>query len=81
MSPGSKGVQFYIMNRLLVYMYREFRASEKRGLRPSIRADELFLQFPSLSEAFLRKRLKNCADLQVLHPAANFPRFAPQPLW
>ncbi|KAL0365199.1 UNVERIFIED_CONTAM: Transcription initiation factor TFIID subunit [Sesamum angustifolium] len=64
MSPGSKGVQFYIMNRLLVYMYREFRAAEKRGLRPSIRADELFSQFPSLSEAFLRKRLKNCADLQ-----------------
>ncbi|KAG8368612.1 hypothetical protein BUALT_Bualt15G0063500 [Buddleja alternifolia] len=64
MSPGSKSVQFYIMNRLLVYMYREFRASEKRGLRPSIRADELFSQFPSLSEAFLRKRLKNCADLQ-----------------
>lgn len=65
MSPGSKGIQFYIMNRLLVYMYREFRASEKRGFRPSIRADELESQFPSLSEAFLRKRLKNCADLQV----------------
>ncbi|XP_051147059.1 transcription initiation factor TFIID subunit 1 isoform X2 [Andrographis paniculata] len=64
MSPGSKGIQFYIMNRLLVYMYREFRAAEKRGLRPSIRADELFSQFPSLSESFLRKRLKNCADLQ-----------------
>lgn len=64
MSPGSKGVQFYIMNRLLVYMYREFRACEKRGLRPSVRADELVLQFPNLSEAFLRKRLKNCADLQ-----------------
>ncbi|KAK4491192.1 hypothetical protein RD792_001924 [Penstemon davidsonii] len=64
MSPGSKNVQFYIMNRLLVYMYREFRASEKRGLRPSIRSDELFSQFPSLSEAFLRKRLKSCADLQ-----------------
>ncbi|KAL8541845.1 hypothetical protein ACS0TY_002914 [Phlomoides rotata] len=64
MSPGSKGVQFYIMNRLLVYMYREFHASEKRGLHPSIRSDELFSQFPSLSEAFLRKRLKSCADLQ-----------------
>ncbi|XP_015082118.1 transcription initiation factor TFIID subunit 1 isoform X2 [Solanum pennellii] len=63
-SPGSKGVQTYIMNRLLVYMYREFRAIEKRGSRPSIRADELSAQFPSLSEAFLRKRLKHCADLQ-----------------
>lgn len=65
MAPASKGIQFYIMNRLLVYMYREFRASEKRGFRPSIRADELESQFPNLSEAFLRKRLKNCADLQV----------------
>ncbi|XP_009614597.1 transcription initiation factor TFIID subunit 1 isoform X1 [Nicotiana tomentosiformis] len=63
-SPGSKGVQTYIMNRLLVYMYREFRAIEKRGSRPFIRADELSAQFPSLSEAFLRKRLKHCADLQ-----------------
>ncbi|KAL6494586.1 hypothetical protein OROGR_031386 [Orobanche gracilis] len=65
MSPGPKGVvQFYIMNRLLVYMYREFQASEKRGLRPYIRADELFSLFPNLSETFLRKRLKSCADLQ-----------------
>ncbi|PHT96896.1 Transcription initiation factor TFIID subunit 1 [Capsicum chinense] len=63
-SPGSKGVQTYIMNRLLVYMYRQFRAIEKRGSRPFIRADELSAQFPSLSEAFLRKRLKHCADLQ-----------------
>lgn len=73
MSPGSKGVQFYIMNRLLVSMYREFRACEKRGLRPSIRADESFLRFSNLSETFLRKRLKNCADLQVLHPASTYP--------
>lgn len=80
MSPGSKGVQFYIMNRLLVYMYREFHASEKRGLHPSIRSDELFSQFPSLSEAFLRKRLKSCADLQVLHTAVNFPHLPPPPI-
>ncbi|MCD7450650.1 hypothetical protein HAX54_007836 [Datura stramonium] len=45
-------------------MYREFRAIEKRGSRPFIRADELSAQFPSLSEAFLRKRLKHCVDLQ-----------------
>ncbi|EPS70477.1 hypothetical protein M569_04282, partial [Genlisea aurea] len=64
MSPGSKVVQLYIMNRLLVYMFREFLASEKRGVLPSVSADELALQFPSLSEPFLRKRLKNCADLQ-----------------
>ncbi|XP_057812451.1 transcription initiation factor TFIID subunit 1 isoform X2 [Salvia miltiorrhiza] len=64
MSPGSKVVQFHIMDRVLVYMYREFRACEKRGLRPSIRLDELVSQFRNLSEAFLRKKLKNCADLQ-----------------
>ncbi|KZV22746.1 transcription initiation factor TFIID subunit 1 [Dorcoceras hygrometricum] len=64
MAPGSKAVQFYVMNRLLVYMYREFRAAEKRGLRPSIRADELSAMLPGLSEVFLRKRLKNCADFQ-----------------
>lgn len=65
MSPGTKGLQTYIMNRLLVYMYREFRAGEKRGSLPCIRADELSARFPNISEAFLRKRLKHCADLQV----------------
>ena len=65
MSTGTKGLQTYIMNRLLVYMYREFRAGEKRGSLPCIRADELSAQFPNISESFLRKRLKHCADLQV----------------
>ncbi|XP_058185215.1 transcription initiation factor TFIID subunit 1-like isoform X2 [Rhododendron vialii] len=64
MSPGTKGVQTYIMNRLLLYMYREFSAVEKRGLLPCIRAVELSAQFPTLYEGFLRKRLKHCADLQ-----------------
>ncbi|KAK3034791.1 hypothetical protein RJ639_033696 [Escallonia herrerae] len=41
--------------RLLVYMYRGFRADEKGDFLPSIRADEVSSQFPSLSEAFLRK--------------------------
>ncbi|RAL44831.1 hypothetical protein DM860_003590 [Cuscuta australis] len=63
-SPGSKGVQSYIMNRLSVYMYRKFLADEKRGVHPVVHADELSVQFPSFSEAFLRKRLKNCADMQ-----------------
>nr|DAD25423.1 TPA_asm: hypothetical protein HUJ06_026887 [Nelumbo nucifera] len=63
-SPGSKSLQTYIGNRLLVCIYREFRANEKRGLIPCIRADELSAQFPNLSEPFLRKRLKHCADLQ-----------------
>lgn len=65
MSPGTKGLQTYIMNRLLVYLYREFCATEKRGLLPCIRADELSSHFPNLAENFLRKRLKHCADLQV----------------
>lgn len=65
-SPGTKGLQTYIGNRLLVYIYREFRANEKPGFLPFVRADELSAQFPNLSEAFLRKRLKHCADLQVV---------------
>ncbi|GFP86800.1 transcription initiation factor TFIID subunit 1 [Phtheirospermum japonicum] len=64
MSPGSKGVQSYVMNRLLVYMYREFRAAEKRGACPTIRVEELSLLFPMSYTTLVRKRLKNCADLQ-----------------
>ncbi|KAI3861825.1 hypothetical protein MKX03_008286 [Papaver bracteatum] len=63
-SPGSKNLQTYIGNRLLVYIYRVFSASEKRGMRPCIGVDELAAQFPSLSGPILRKRLKHCADLQ-----------------
>ncbi|KAI3974598.1 hypothetical protein MKX01_029588 [Papaver californicum] len=63
-SPGSKNLQTYIGNRLLVYMYRVCRANERRGMAPCIRADELAAQFPYLSEPILRKRLKHCADLQ-----------------
>ncbi|MQL90432.1 hypothetical protein Taro_023035 [Colocasia esculenta] len=64
MSPGTKNVQTYIWNRLLVHIYREFRAKEKPGFRPYVRADELYALFPSLTEALIRKRLKHCADLQ-----------------
>ncbi|KAF5731919.1 transcription initiation factor TFIID subunit 1 isoform X1 [Tripterygium wilfordii] len=64
MSPGTKGVQTYMTNRLLVYVYREFRAAEKRGLLPCIRTDELSVQFPNLSDAILRKKLKECAILR-----------------
>ncbi|KAI3918634.1 hypothetical protein MKX01_041954 [Papaver californicum] len=63
-SPGSKNLQTFIGNRLLVYVYRVCRANEKRGMAPCIRADELATQFPYLSEPILRKRLKHCADLQ-----------------
>ncbi|KAG9146368.1 hypothetical protein Leryth_018420 [Lithospermum erythrorhizon] len=64
MSPGSKSVQMYLVNRLLVYMYREFRSVEKRGGRPFVRADDLTTQFPSLPDQFIRKRLKHFADWQ-----------------
>ncbi|XP_065874300.1 transcription initiation factor TFIID subunit 1 isoform X2 [Euphorbia lathyris] len=63
-SPSSKNLQAYITNRLLVYVYREFRAAEKRGAVPWIRADELSAQFPNLSETILRKKLKECAILR-----------------
>ncbi|XP_059653266.1 transcription initiation factor TFIID subunit 1-like isoform X2 [Cornus florida] len=64
MTPGSKVVQTYIINRLLVYVYREFNAVEKNGWFPCIHADELSAQFPNISKALFRKRLKHCADLQ-----------------
>ncbi|KAG0472053.1 hypothetical protein HPP92_016599 [Vanilla planifolia] len=64
LSPGSKGVQSYLVNRMLVHVYREFRASEKPGAFPSVRADELAALFPGLTDAFMRKRLKLCADLK-----------------
>ncbi|KAL2920839.1 Transcription initiation factor TFIID subunit 1 [Bienertia sinuspersici] len=64
MSPGAKGLQTYMINRLLVYMYREFRAAEKRGMLPWIRVDELSAHFPNIAEHFLRKKVKHCADVQ-----------------
>lgn len=66
MSPGTKNLQSYMINRLLVHMCREFRDAEKRHLLPCIRADELQSQFPYLSEVFLRKKLKEHANLQVI---------------
>ncbi|XP_028793650.1 transcription initiation factor TFIID subunit 1 isoform X2 [Neltuma alba] len=64
LSPGSKNLQTYMMNRLLVHMCREFQAAEKRHLQPHIRVDELLSQFPYLSEASFRKKFKEFAVLQ-----------------
>ncbi|KAL9679853.1 hypothetical protein QQ045_017724 [Rhodiola kirilowii] len=67
MSPGEgvKGpLPKFNSNRLLVYVYREFLANEKRGLYPRTRADELAAQFPQLKESHVRKILKHCADYQ-----------------
>lgn len=64
MSPVSKGVPMYSMNRLLVFMYREFRACQKRGLVPAIRASELSALFANVPEVSLKKRLKMFCDFQ-----------------
>ena len=63
-SPGTKNVQNYLLNRMLVYIYREFRARESPGIICQIRADELPIQSP-LTDAIVRKRLKHCAELKV----------------
>jgi transcription initiation factor TFIID subunit 1 len=65
LAPASKNLQAYIINRLLLYVYREFRAAEKHGTLPWIRADELSALFPSIPETILRKKLKECAVLRV----------------
>ncbi|CAA6659835.1 unnamed protein product [Spirodela intermedia] len=72
MSPGTKNVQNYIWNRLLVHVYREFRVKEKPGFHPCVRADDLSSLFPSLTEALIRKRLKHCADLKRGRTGALF---------
>ncbi|XP_020207672.1 transcription initiation factor TFIID subunit 1 isoform X2 [Cajanus cajan] len=64
LSPGSKNLQTYMMNRLLVHMCREFQAAEKRHLPPYIRVDEFLSHFPYQSEASFRKKIKEYANLQ-----------------
>ncbi|CAN0901338.1 Transcription initiation factor TFIID subunit 1 [Linum grandiflorum] len=63
-SPASKNLQAYALNRLLVHVYREFRAAEKGGLIQWIRADELTAQFPGVADTILRKKMKECAVLR-----------------
>ncbi|XP_061947011.1 transcription initiation factor TFIID subunit 1-like isoform X5 [Populus nigra] len=81
LAPASKNLQAYIINRLLLYLYREFRAAEKRGTLPWIRADELSALFPSIPETILRKKLKECAVLRfaqciALHGMFNMQKDA-----
>ncbi|XP_006578383.1 transcription initiation factor TFIID subunit 1 isoform X2 [Glycine max] len=64
LSPGSKNLQNYMINRLLVHMCREFQAAEKRHMPPYIRVDEFLSQFPYQSEASFRKKIKEYANLQ-----------------
>ncbi|XP_010419866.1 PREDICTED: transcription initiation factor TFIID subunit 1b-like [Camelina sativa] len=58
MSPASKKLQTYLVNRMMVYVYREFK------LRNRIAASELSFLFSSLSDAVIRKNMKVCADLE-----------------
>jgi transcription initiation factor TFIID subunit 1 len=53
-SPGIKNLRNYLLNRLLVYVYHEFRAREKPDFTPWIQADELPIQSP-LTEAIVKK--------------------------
>nr|XP_051203565.1 transcription initiation factor TFIID subunit 1 isoform X4 [Lolium perenne] len=64
-SPGTKNMLNYLMNRVLVYVYRQFRLRERPGALSQIRADELPIQYP-LTEAIVRKRMKHCADLKKI---------------
>ncbi|XP_004288581.1 PREDICTED: transcription initiation factor TFIID subunit 1 isoform X1 [Fragaria vesca subsp. vesca] len=64
MSPGTKNLQNYMINRLLVYICREFRAAEKRHSLPCVRAEDLPSQFPYLTDSFIKKKLKELANLQ-----------------
>ncbi|KAJ0235844.1 Transcription initiation factor TFIID subunit 1 [Hirschfeldia incana] len=58
MSPGSKNLQTYLVNRMLVYVYREFMKSH------SIVADELSFLFSNLTDAVVRRNMKLCAGLK-----------------
>ena len=63
-SPRPKNLQNYLLNRILVYVYREFRVRERPGVLSQIRADEIPIEHP-LTEVIVRKGLKHCADLEV----------------
>ncbi|KAL6197371.1 hypothetical protein ACLB2K_032980 [Fragaria x ananassa] len=63
MSPGTRDLKNYMLNRLLVYMCREFRAAEERHLPPSICVDQLRAQFPYLSDPFIKNKVKELVNL------------------
>ncbi|KAJ4790165.1 Transcription initiation factor TFIID subunit 1 [Rhynchospora pubera] len=61
--PLPKTLQNYLIDRMLVYIYREFRAREKPDSNPSIRFDELCSHFPGLTTSIIKNRVKDCAEL------------------
>jgi len=56
MSPGSKNLQTYLVNRMLVYVYREF--FKRGGGEHPIAADELSFLFSNLTDAIIKKNMK-----------------------
>ncbi|KAL6201244.1 hypothetical protein ACLB2K_024959 [Fragaria x ananassa] len=63
MSPGTRDLKNYMLNRLLVYMCREFHAAEERHLPPSICMDQLRAQFPYLYDPFIKNKVKELVNL------------------
>lgn len=63
MSPGSKNLQTYLVNRMLVYVYREFL--KRGGGGHPIPADELSFLFSNLTDAIIKRNMKVCANLKV----------------
>ncbi|KAL1212995.1 Transcription initiation factor TFIID subunit 1 [Cardamine amara subsp. amara] len=68
MSPGSKNLQTYLVNRMLVYVYREFlkrnERNERHQVTTKIAADELSFLFSNLTDAIIKRNLKGCAYLK-----------------
>ncbi|CAE5959072.1 unnamed protein product [Arabidopsis arenosa] len=62
MSPGSKNLQTYLVNRMLVYVYREFL--KRGGGGHPIPADELSFLFSNLTDAIIKRNMKVCANLK-----------------
>lgn len=61
MSPAPKNLQTYLVNRMMVYVYRELKSHQY------IAADELHFLFSKLSNAVIKKNMKVCGiDLEVL---------------
>jgi len=59
MSPASKNLHAYLVNRMMAYVYREFKHRDR------IAADELSFSFSNISDATVRKYMQVCSDLEV----------------
>ncbi|ANM65625.1 histone acetyltransferase of the TAFII250 family 2 [Arabidopsis thaliana] len=58
MSPASKNLHAYLVNRMMAYVYREFKHRDR------IAADELSFSFSNISDATVRKYMQVCSDLE-----------------